>query len=999
MPLQSKAAHLNAPVHHISMEFDLETNSLSANSRIELPAGMSLQLDLSHLDVSRILVNGQPGEATQVGEYLDIHESTNDQELLITYNKKIPPGLAQYSLISETGITLSDHWYPVADREVLFKLTALIPADFEAVSEAEDIISFQIGNKKQVTFRFPHPLVAINFVAGPYSITRGKFGEEKDLVAYFFPEDQELAAEYLEKARQYLDRYEKMLGPYPYKRFSIVENRLPTGFAMPTFTLLGQAVVRLPFIVDTSLGHEVLHAWFGNGVRMSSQEGNWVEGLTTYLADQAFAADKKREIPYRKEQLVKYQSYVRPDMDLTLRDFSNVGHGHSKGRPARAVGYNKSSMFFHMLQNKVGPEVFTSSLRDFYKRLKYKSAGWSDLQTSFESISGMELNDFFSQWLDRNDVPEILIQQLEVKNNDGYPVLSFDIVQKNNSPYALELSLIIKTSSEEIQKTLSVSESSHTFEIPLTSVPETLIVDPEYDVMRALTPTELPPTWSRFLGAAKKLAILPSEEHRTFFEPLLKQLEDVEGQILMEDEVTDKDLAENSLLFLGTEGRVSRSLFAIPDHPAGGFTLDVRINPLNADQAAVLVSSANEEQVEKAAAKLRHYGKYSYLSFKDGRIRDKRIAETDIGIQTQLVSLPAGIEASASQNFDDIIAKLLHYQVIYIGEGHTDYEDHILQLEIIRALYKHDQNLAIGMEMFTRSTQTVLDQYMKGDMDEKSFLKESHYFKMWRFDYRLYRDIINFARHNHLPLIALNLERDTVSQVFKNGGPISLPDDDISSLPANRKLDLPGYRERIESAYMMHAGQAQNGGFSGFFQAQALWDETMAETIADYMGIHPDTRLVIIAGRGHVDKNDAIPPRVSRRLPVSQAVVINSTGSTTESETADFIFFSSPANLSPFPLLGVMLEDTENGEGALVSALNPQGQAKQAGIKEKDIILAIDSDPVNDMEDVKIAMLYKVKSDAVTVQIKRRQFLLGDKIMNVEVSLKSPSQHGHMGRN
>ena len=998
MPLKSQAGHFNAPVHHISMEFDIETNSLSANSRIELPAGMSLQLGLSHLNISRIIVNGQLGEAAQDGDFLDIHQSSEDQEIIITYNKIIPPGPAQNNLINETGITLLDHWFPVADREVLFKLTAIIPADFEAISEAEDIISFQIGKKKQVTFRFPHPLAAINFVAGPYSITHEKFGEEKDLFAYFFPEDQQLAAEYLEKARQYLDRYEKMLGPYPYKRFSIIENRLPTGFAMPTYTLLGQSVVRLPFIVDTSLGHEVLHAWFGNGVRMSPQEGNWVEGLTTYLADQAFAADKGREIPYRKEQLVKYQSYVRPDMDITLRDFSNVGHGDSRGRPTRAVGYNKSSMFFHMLQNKLGSEVFINSLRDFYKRLKHKSGGWSDLQTSFETISGMELNDFFSQWLDRNDVPEILIQQLEVKNNDGFPVVHFNIVQKNDTPYMLKLPVIIKTSTEEIPKILSVNDSPATFEIPLASLPETLIVDPGYDIMRILAPSELPATWSRFSGAANKIAILSSENDRTLFDSFLEQLEADEIHVLLQDEVTDKDLAENSLLFLGTESRVSRSLFALPDHPEGGFTLDVRKNPLNTDQVAVLVSAANAEQVEKAAAKLRHYGKYSYLSFKDGFIQDKRITETDLGLQAQLVSLPAGIEANTSQTFEDIIVKLLGYQVIYIGENHTNYGDHLLQLEIIRALYKHDPNLAIGMEMFTRSTQTVLDQYMNGDLDEKSFLKDSHYFKMWRFDYRLYRDIINFAKQNQLQIIALNLERDTVSQVFKNGGPNSLPDDNSSSLPVNRKLDVPGYRERIESAYMMHAGQGQNGDFSGFFQAQALWDETMAETIADYMEIHPDTRLVIIAGQGHVDKTDAIPPRVSRRLPVSQAVVINSTGSTTESETADFIFFSSPANLSPFPLLGVMLEDTENEEGALVTALNPQGQAKQAGIKEKDIILAIDSYPVNDMEDVKIAMLYKEKSDAVTVQIKRKKFF-GNKLMEVEVSLKSPGKSHHVGRN
>lgn len=996
----ARADHLDAPTHHISMEFDLATSSLKANSRIEVPAGTPLHLDLSNLNIIQVIVNGHQQETAPDSHYLDIPALTLDQEIIIAYSTEIAPGTTAYSMISETGITLSDQWYPVADREMLFKLTAMIPADFEAVSEAEEIIAFQVNDRKQVTFLFPHPLFAINFVAGPYIITAEKFADDKELFAYFFAEDQHLADAYLQKAKHYLERYEKMLGPYPYKRFSIVENRLPTGFAMPAFTLLGQSVVRLPFIIDTSLGHEVLHAWFGNGVRMSSNEGNWVEGLTTYLADQAFAEDEGRGAEYRKEQLIKYQSYVRPDMDLTLRSFRNVGHEQNTGRPARAVGYNKSAMFFHMLRNKVGPEVFTHALQDFYKRLKHKSGGWSDLQTSFENISGLALDDFFTQWLDRNDIPELFIENLQVKNSGGYPVLHFDIMQRIDPHYTLELPVIIKTNTEEIRKTLAVADSRTSFEIPLAALPHTIVIDPDYDIMRILSPRELPATWSRYLGAENRIAILPSEDDRTLYKSLLAEVEADGARILLQDEVSDKDLVDNSLLFLGAESRISRSLFALPDHPAGGFTLDARKNPLNPDAVAVLVSAINEEQVEKAAAKLRHYGKYSYLSFKDGRIRDKQIGETELGLQEQVVNLPSGIAVNTARDFDDIITQLHDYRVIYVGEGHTSYEDHLLQLEIIRALYEHDPNLAIGMEMFTKETQQVIDRYMGGELDEKSFLKESHYFKMWRFDYRLYRDIINFARHNHLQLLGLNLEKHIVSQVFKSGGPNSLPDEEISSLPQNRKLDIPGYRERIETAFMMHGSQEQEGDFSGFLQAQALWDETMAETIAEYLEKHPDTRMVVIAGRGHVDKINAIPPRVARRLPVSQAVVVNSVGAKTESESADFIFFSSPASLSPFPLLGVMLDDTEDEEGVLVTALNPQGQAKEAGIKEKDIILAIDSEPVNDMEDVKIAMLYKDESDAVMVRVRRKQFLMGNRIMEIEVNLKkSQARPQHMGKN
>ncbi len=995
-PPPAKAAQPTMPVHNISMEFDLQTNSLKANSRIELPANVNLELDYSHLAVSRITVNGQQVEITPGSAALNLPASSRDREILLTYTKEIRPGTSPYNMISENGITLIDSWYPVADREMLFKLTAFIPVEFDAVSEADEIITFQVNSRKQMIFRFPHPLFSIDFIAGPYVVTRENFGNENSLAAYFFPEDRELADGYLAKTRQYLERYTELLGPYPYDRFAVVENRLPTGFAMPTFTLLGQAVVRLPFIVDTSLGHEVLHAWFGNGVRLSPREGNWIEGLTTYLADQSFAADEGRGAAYRKSQLVKYQSYVRPEMNLILRNFNNVGHENVMGQPVRAVGYNKSSMVFHMLRSKLGPDAFTAALQDFYKRFRYKTAGWSDLKTSFERISGMDLDTFFTQWLDRNDVPLLAVESPEITNTEGHPVLQFDLVQKNDQPYVLDVPIVIKTALEEIHKTLPLSKSRGHFEIPLAALPESLVIDPEYDLMRTLAPAELPPTWSRFLGSEHKVAILPSEKDKIIYKPLLDELQEYEGSILIEDEVSDKDLANNSLLFLGTAGRLSRSLFAQPDHPASAFTLDVRNNPLDPDQVAVLVTAPDAEQVAAAAGKLRHYGKYSYLSFKNGRIQEKNIAATDDGMIIELAVLPAGIKTSQINSFGSIIADLFHKRIIYIGENHTSYEDHLLQLEIIRALYEEDPRLAIGMEMFTRPYQAVLDRYLAGETDEKTFLKESHYFKTWRFDYRLYRDIINFAKHNHIPVIALNLEQNIVNQVFKGGGTGSLDQEEASLLPPDRKLDAPGYRERIESAYMMHAGRRQNDNFSGFLQAQALWDETMAETIAGYLQDHPDERMAVIAGRGHVDRRNAIPPRVERRLPVSQAVVVNSTGSANQEDTADYVFFSPPAGLPPLPLLGVILEGTENGEGVLVTALTPQGPAKEAGVREKDIILAIDSEPVNDIEDVKIAMLYKEKKDAVTVRIRRSAFLFGRKELEIKIPLKSAKNPHHM---
>lgn len=72
----------------------------------------------------------------------------------------------------------------------------------------------------------------------------------------------------------------------------VVASPLPTGFGMPKLTYLGADVLRLPFIRKTSLGHEILHNWWRNGVYVDYTRGNWSEGLTTFMADYAYKEDE-----------------------------------------------------------------------------------------------------------------------------------------------------------------------------------------------------------------------------------------------------------------------------------------------------------------------------------------------------------------------------------------------------------------------------------------------------------------------------------------------------------------------------------------------------------------------------------------------------------------------------------------------------------------------------------------------------------------------------------
>jgi len=348
---------------------------------------------------------------------------------------------------------------------------------------------------------------------------------------------------------------------------------------------------------------------------------------------------------------------------------------------------------------------------------------------------------------------------------------------------------------------------------------------------------------------------------------------------------------------------------------------------------------------------------------------------------------PMGVALPKALSFAAIMERLAGTRLVYVGENHIRLEDHLLQLRVIRALFDQNPKLAIGMEMFSRETQPVLDRYVAGELSEQEFLKQSKYLAKWGYDYRLYREILNFARRNKLPILALNQEKEIVSKVFKQGA-ASLTDEELAKIPANRDLVIPGYRQRITEVFTMHGQHAGAEQLNNFFQAQALWDETMAESVVSFLSANPESRMVVLAGHGHTDKTTAIPPRVSRRMPdIRQAVILNSEGGELDQTEADYLVFSRPATLPPAAVLGVMLADT--AEGPQIKGLPEQSKAGAAGIRTDDIILALDGEPVATIEDLKIILLSKETGKPVTVKIKRKPLLwfMQEPILNIPVGL------------
>ena len=236
---------------------------------------------------------------------------------------------------------------------------------------------------------------------------------------------------------------------------------------------------------------------------------------------------------------------------------------------------------------------------------------------------------------------------------------------------------------------------------------------------------------------------------------------------------------------------------------------------------------------------------------------------------TLITQLPPGQSFSPSLTHAEIISELTKADIVYLGETHDRPADHEAQLAIITALHQHDPQVAIALEMFQRPYQPVLDQYLAGSINEAELREKTEYDTRWGFDWEYYAPILRFAKAHQLPLLALNTPTEVTRKVASQGLE-ALSSEDRRYIPprSDIRLDNEDYRQMMQEAYQMHAhgGHGNSDNFERFFAAQVLWDETMAQAIAQFWQANSQYQVIVLAGRGHIIYGYGIPSRVARRL-------------------------------------------------------------------------------------------------------------------------------------
>ena len=236
-----------------------------------------------------------------------------------------------------------------------------------------------------------------------------------------------------------------------------------------------------------------------------------------------------------------------------------------------------------------------------------------------------------------------------------------------------------------------------------------------------------------------------------------------------------------------------------------------------------------------------------------------------------------------------LLDQCLKARVIYLGETHTQKAHHDGQLEIIQFLAQKMPGLTVGMEMFDQTYQPVLDLWTRGQLTEAAFLEKTHWYANWRFDFKLYREILTFIKDNQIPVYGLNLPFHIPAKVAV-GGLDSLLPPDAGFVPDKVDLTIAAHKAYVKSIFNRHPPMAGRDNFAYFHQAQCLWEDAMAASVADHLGSGP---MVVLVGKGHIIQKFGIPDRAFARTTAPFVTVIFALqGEKAHKNDADFIWIT-----------------------------------------------------------------------------------------------------------
>ena len=215
--------------------------------------------------------------------------------------------------------------------------------------------------------------------------------------------------------------------------------------------------------------------------------------------------------------------------------------------------------------------------------------------------------------------------------------------------------------------------------------------------------------------------------------------------------------------------------------------------------------------------------------------------------------------------FSQLADSLDGTRIVYVGEVHSNKESHELELQVLEEFYKRNgDNIAVGLEMFKRPHQDILDKWTDGEISEKDLLFSTDWDDEWGYDYNHYKGIMDFIRDNKIPVVALNINRKFQKKISRKGIE-GLSEEEKKTLPEIDTTDVY-HRRYLERIMKGHGDTDISEAFERFYLIQCVWEDVMADSISKYLSSPEgkEKKMLVFIGGGHVIYHFGVPKRVYR---------------------------------------------------------------------------------------------------------------------------------------
>ena len=242
--------------------------------------------------------------------------------------------------------------------------------------------------------------------------------------------------------------------------------------------------------------------------------------------------------------------------------------------------------------------------------------------------------------------------------------------------------------------------------------------------------------------------------------------------------------------------------------------------------------------------------------------------------------------------YRELVEKLSSSDIVFLGEVHDNPDHHLIQIQLLQSLSDKWGKFALGVEFIPANKQPPLDEYIQGKASEEEFLKKVNWHDTWGYDYHFYRALLEHQRIMGGSVIAINAPHELVKKVSR-AGLGSLNPEERASLPQTIDLTDKVHRAYLKKIYQSHPhGNLKN--FEYFYEAQCVWEETMAENIAKYYSRYKG-KIIVICGNGHIIHGFGIPKRLRRRIKARVMTLMPyplTERTSIEKDMADFVWLT-----------------------------------------------------------------------------------------------------------